>query len=201
EDTGYASYRGMVWERWPMAGMPPTYTSYDDYAAGAKLLVDTGTSADAGQVFWDVRPGTRYQTLEFRIADSCPTVDETVIQAGLARALVQTCLSEISRGSAAREARPELLRAAKWRAARFGLVASLLDPVCAEVLPAHALVERMLEYLRPALQLAGDWDELTCLLDRTRRDGSSAERQRRAHAEAGRLEDVVDLLAKETASL
>ncbi len=200
EDTGYASYRSMIWERWPMAGMPPTFRSFDDYTKRVTALVDTGTIADAGQAFWDVRPGTRYQTVEFRIADSCTTIDEIVVQAGLSRALAQRCLDELERGVSPREVSPELLRAAKWRAARFGLTGSLLDPISAELLPAHSLVDRLFTYVRPALEEAGDWDEMTTLVERMKRLGSSAERQRRVLSEANRLEDVVDLLVKETAT-
>jgi carboxylate-amine ligase len=174
-----------------MAGMPPTFRSYDEYKKRVTALIDTETIADAGQAFWDIRPGTRYQTVEFRIADSCTTVDEIVVQAGLSRALVQTCLNELEHGVINPDAYPELLRAAKWRAARFGLTGSLLDPISAE----------LLKYVRPALEEAGDWGEITTLVERTKRLGSSAERQRRVLSETNRLEDVVDLLVKETATL
>lgn len=199
EDTGYASYRSMIWERWPMAGIPPEFRSFDHYKKRVKLLIDTGTSADAGQVFWDVRPGTRYGTVEFRIADSCATIDETIIQAGLSRALVQKCRNELERGDAFPDIPAELLRAAKWRSARFGLTDSLLDPISAELVPAHSLVEQLFMYVRPPLEEAGDWDEMTKLVERTKYFGSSAERQRRVFSETNRLEDVVDLLVRETA--
>ena len=200
EDTGYASYRSMIWERWPMAGMPPTFQSFDDYQNRVAALIDTGTIVDAGQAFWDIRPGTRYPTVEFRIADSCTTIDEIVVQAGLSRALVQQCLDELERGVASPDIRPELLRAAKWRAARFGLTGSLLDPISAELVPAHSLVDRLFTYVRPALEEAGDWDEMITLAERTQCLGSSAQRQRRVMSETGRLEDVVDHLVKQTAT-
>jgi carboxylate-amine ligase len=201
ENTGYASYRSMIWERWPMAGMPPTFRSFGDYEKRVAALVDTGTMVDTGQAFWDVRPGTRYRTVEFRIADSCTTVDEIVVQAGLSRALAQTCLNELERGVSNPDVHPELLRAAKWRAARFGLTGRLLDPMSAELVPAHSLVDQLLAYVRPALEEAGDWDEVTTLVERMKRLGSSAERQRRVLSETNRLEDVVDLLVKETTTL
>lgn len=201
EDTGYASYRSMVWERWPMAGMPPTFCSYDDYREGVNLLIDTGISADAGQVFWDVRLGTRYETIEFRIADSCTTVDETVVQAGLSRALVQQCLDELERGESFRDVRPELLRAAKWYSARFGLTGNLLDPISAEVLPAHTVIDQLFSYVRIPLEEAGDWNEMTKIVERTKRLGSSSERQRRVFSGTNRLADVVDLLVRETATV
>lgn len=201
EDTGYASYRSMIWERWPMAGIPPEFRSYEHYKKGVKLLIDTGTSADAGQVFWDVRPGTRYETVEFRIADSCATVDEAIIQAGLSRALVQKCLRELERGDPFPDIRVELLHAAKWRSARFGLTDSLLDPISAELVPARSLVEQLLNYVRSPLEEAGDWDEMANLVERTKCFGSSAERQRRVFSATNRLADVVDLLVRETAIL
>jgi carboxylate-amine ligase len=200
EDTGYASYRSMIWERWPTAGIPPTFRSFDHYRQVVKLLIDTGASADAGQVFWDVRPGTKYETVEFRIADSCATIDETIVQAGLSRALVQKCLDELERGDPFPNIRPELLRVAKWHSARFSLTGSLLDPISTELVPAHSLVDRLLEYVRSPLEETGDWDEMTDLVERTKCLGSSAERQRRVLGETNRLEDVVDLLVRETAT-
>jgi glutamate---cysteine ligase / carboxylate-amine ligase len=201
EDTGYASYRTMVWERWPMAGIPPAFRSFDHYKAGVRLFVDTGTIADEGQIYWDIRPGTKYRTVEFRVADSCVTVDEIIVQAGLARALTRKCLSELERGGTSPDIRPELLRAGKWRSARFGLTGSLVDPVSAELVPARSLVDRLLEYVRHPLEEAGDWDEVTKLVERTKCHGTSAERQRRVFSETRRLENVVDLLISETAAL
>lgn len=198
EDTGYASYRSTIWARWPMAGIPPTLSSYADHQARVRRLVDTGTSADAGQVFWDVRPGTRYDTVEFRVADACTTVDEAVLQAGLCRALVHRCLTGIARGEPVPPAHPELLPVAKWRAARYGLTGDLVDPVAAELVPAAVLVRRFLEHVRGPLTDAGDWEEVTGLVDRAFHRGNSAERQRRVLDHHGRLTDVVELLIADT---
>lgn len=200
EDTGYASYRSTIWERWPMGGIPPTFESFDHYTNSMRSLINTGTTADVGQIYWDVRPGTMYHTVEFRIADSCTTIDETIIQAALSRALTQKVLDELAAGDPPTDVRPELLRAAKWRSARFGLTEKLLDPISAELISAQALVDRLLEYVRSSLEEASDWDEVTKLIERTRLLGSSAERQRRKFSETNRLADVVDLLVRETAS-
>ncbi|MFF2959029.1 glutamate--cysteine ligase [Streptomyces sp. NPDC057963] len=198
EATGYASYRSTIWARWPMAGMPPTLSSYADHRDRVRRLISTGTSADAGQVFWDVRPGTRYRTVEFRIADSCTTIDEAVLQAGLSRALVHQCLIEIAQGAPAPEAPSELLHAAKWRAARFGLTEKLVDPVTAELVPAAVLVNRLLDHVRGPLEEAGDWAEVTGLVRGTLHRGNSAGRQQRAFADSGSLADVVKQLVTES---
>ena len=197
--TGYASYRSVVWERWPTAGIPPVFDSYAAYRRTVDSLVESGVAIDAGQAFWDVRPGTTHPTLEFRIADSCTTVDEAIVQAGLCRALVQVTLDELADGRPAVDLGPELLRAAKWRASRYGLEDCLLDPFSGALVRALDLVDHLLAHVRRALEEAGDWDQVSQLVEWVTTGGSSAQRQCTAFAERGSLVDVVDRLADETA--
>jgi carboxylate-amine ligase len=198
DDTGYASYRSIFWERWPTAGMPPRFRSYEHYRRTVELMIGAQVSVDARQVHWDVRPGTSVETVEFRVADSCPTVDETIVQVGLSRALVRTCLDELAHGAPGAQLDPVLLRAAKWRAARYGLGELLLDPLSGDLVRAQALLETLLEHVRPALEEAGDWDAITAIL--TAAGGrTSADRQRAAFARSGRIADVCALLIDETA--
>lgn len=200
DDTGYASYRAIRWNHWPTAGIPEPRRSFAEYEQAIQSLVDTGTIFDGSQIYADVRLGLKQPTLEFRIADACATVDEAVLQAGLCRGLVRVCLDELASGRPLLDIPAALLRAARWRAARSGLDHDLIDARTAEPIPSAAMLDRFLDYLRPALKHSGDWDEVTALAERTQRDGTSAERQRGAFAQAGRLEDVVDLLIAETAS-
>ncbi|MGH8904582.1 MAG: carboxylate-amine ligase [Egibacteraceae bacterium] len=197
-DTGYASYRTILWGGWPTAGMPYPHRSAAEYRDVVQSLIDTGTIVDGGQIYWDIRLGVEHDTVEFRIADACTTVDETVLQAGLCRALVRTCMDEAARGQLLPDVRPELLQAAKWRAARFGLDDDLIDVLAAEAVPAPVLLGRFLGYLRPALEDLGDWGKIEALAEQTQRRGISAQRQRRVFAHAQRLEQVVDLLVTET---
>jgi glutamate---cysteine ligase / carboxylate-amine ligase len=61
------------------------------------------------------------------------------------------------------------------------------------------MLDRLLTYLRNALEELGDWDEIADLVDQTWQRGTSARRQHQVLARTGRLEDVVDALASETA--
>ncbi|MGH8934430.1 MAG: acyl carrier protein [Egibacteraceae bacterium] len=199
-DTGYASYRSVLWGRWPTAGAPDPHRSVAEYHAVTQSLVGAGVILDARQIYWDIRLGLQHDTLEFRIADVCPTIDEAVLQAGLCRALARTCLDEARSERRLPEARPELLRAARWRAARSGLDENLVDVHAGESVPAPVLLDRFLTYLRPTLEDTGDWDEVAALAEQTLRRGNSARRQRQTFARSQRLQDVVDLLVAETAS-
>ena len=95
--------------------------------------------------------------------------------------------------------RPELLRAAKWRAARHGLEADLVDVLAGTARPAAELVEAFLAEVGPALEEAGDLEEVTGLVQATLAGGPGAARQRAAFRRTGRLEDVVDLVVEATA--
>ncbi len=197
-DTGYASYRTTVWWRWPTAHVPASFESLDEYNALVQTLVDTGTVVDEGQIYWDVRLSAKQPTLEFRVAYTCTTVDEVVVHAALCRALATVARDEVLRDRPAPAVRAELLRAAKWRAARFGVSELLLDPARRESVPAATMVDRLLAYVRPVLEDLGEWDEVSQLTQRIVRDGTSADRQRAWLAGNDRIEDVVDLLVRQT---
>ena len=98
-DTGYQSSRHLLWGGFPVAGQPGEFASYAEYAARIEGLIASGAILDAGHVYWDARLGTNYETLEFRIADACTTVDEVVLQVALCRALVSTCSRAVDRES------------------------------------------------------------------------------------------------------
>jgi carboxylate-amine ligase len=198
-DTGYASFRTEVWNRWPMAGMPHPFASRAEYDALVEELMATGSLREPTKLYWDVRPSTHFETLEFRVADVCMGVDEAVMVAGLARGLAVTCHQAAERGEPDPAPRPELLRAAKWRAARHGLGAELLDVPGRRALPAPELVEVFLAAIRPGLEATGDLEEVTELVRATLARGTGADRQRRALQRTGRLEAVVDLVVSETA--
>jgi glutamate---cysteine ligase / carboxylate-amine ligase len=198
-DTGYASFRTEIWRRWPMAGTPHVFGSRAEYDALVEALVASGGITDATKIYWDVRPSARFETLEFRVTDVCMTVDEAVMVAGLARALARTCYAQAERDEPFAHARPELLRAAKWRAARHGLDAELVDPEAGVLVPAREAVEKFLAFLRRSLEEQGEWDEVSSLVRDTLGRGTGASRQRAAYERNGSLEDVVDLIVGQTA--
>ncbi len=194
-DTGYASYRTELWRRWPMAGTPAPFADRADYEALVESLFRTGSIDDHARIYWDVRPSARFPTVEFRVADVGMTVDDTVMTAGLVRALAVTAARD---GLPSKPVRPELIRAATWRAARYGIGADLVDVVAGTAVPARELIGGLLERLRPALAEAGDWDEVSELVGRTLADGTAADRQRRVWAATGKLESVVEFIVEAT---
>lgn len=115
-----------MWSRWPTAGTPHTFSSRADFDNVVSSLQSTGAISDGTKIYWDMRPSARFETIEFRVIDVCMTVDEAVMIAGLARGLARTCYDEAIAGETSPQVRPELLRAANWRAARYGLDGQLI---------------------------------------------------------------------------
>lgn len=195
-DTGYASYRTELWRRWPMAGTPAPFADRAAYDALVDTLCRTGSIDDHARIYWDVRPSAKFPTVEFRVADVGLTVDDTIMVAGLVRALVITAAA--GAGAEPRPVRPELILAATWRAARYGLGGELVDVEAGEAVPAGEMIDRFLDRLRPALGDLGDWDEVSELVARVRACGTGADRQRRVLADTGDRRAVVNFIVEET---
>ena len=196
-DTGYASYRSLIWRRWPTAGALYGFESATDYDQAITDLIRSGVITDSGMIYFDVRPSDHLPTLELRICDSCPRLEDVVLLAGLFRALVISAAAAEYEGQPLAPVRPELLQAATWRAARAGLEGDLVDPMTASPVPAGRLIGQLLADLRPALESTGDWELVCELTTSALARGSSAARQRAARSSGG-LRNVVDTLVAET---
>ncbi|WP_435016886.1 carboxylate-amine ligase [Tundrisphaera sp. TA3] len=199
-DTGYASYRTELFQRFPMTGIPGAFADRAEYDATVQALIDVGAIPEASRIYWDVRPSSHFETIEFRIADVCARVDEAVAIAALCRALARTCLDRAQRGEPAPQVRPELLRAAKWRAARYGLEGDLVDLHSMTSAPARSVVDRLMQFVRPAMEADGEWDEVSATVEEILAKGNGASRQRARFARDEDLNDAVDGLIEETAA-
>ncbi|MET7455804.1 glutamate--cysteine ligase [Streptomyces sp. NPDC005574] len=197
-DTGYASWRTLLWQRWPTAGPVGCYADADEYDKAVRDLVRAGIISDAGMIYYDVRPSAHLRTLELRICDACPRAETVVLIAGLFRALVSDAVERLRKpGAAGCDGHHEWLRGASWRAARSGLEGTLVHPQTRREAPAPQVVAGMLARLRPALEASGDWQTVHALTEAALAEGSAARRMlRTAHDED--LLACVDLLIAET---
>ncbi|PZF95122.1 carboxylate-amine ligase [Micromonospora deserti] len=200
-DTGHASWRSMQLQRWPSIGPTPHFESAADYDRTVADLIAAGVMLDAGMVYWYARPSVTYPTVEIRVGDVCPTVDDTVLVAGLVRALVATMVDQVRVGVLAPRIRGCLVAAAHWRAAHDGLDGDLIDLRAGGARPAWDLVDELLATVTPALVRHGDLHHVRDQLTRLRRDGNGATRQRRVMTETGGdIRAVLDHLTAQTAA-
>jgi glutamate---cysteine ligase / carboxylate-amine ligase len=192
-DTGFASWRSQVWERWPSAGPAEPFESPEEYRRTLEKMVEWGAAADEGMLYLDTRIAKDLPTIEVRVADVCTEVEDAVLIASLARALVETAANE----SDSRAWRSDLLRAASFRASRYGLAGTLVNPHTWELAPAREVFEALRTHVEPALRDAGDWEWTGDAFDRLMAQGTGSARQRSAYEASGSVQGVVkDLIAR-----
>jgi len=183
-DTGYASWRSVQLLRWPTVGPWP-----DDRDRLVPALVAAGEMLDETMAFWYARPSASFPTVEVRVADVCLTAEDTVLVAALVRGLVTAAAADDPPLS------DPLLRAAHGSAARRGLDGDLLDARTGRARPAWDLVGELVDRVTPALRRHGDLGAVLAGLDRVRREGTGAARQRRLLAGHGSLPEVLRRLS------
>ncbi|RYO94062.1 hypothetical protein DL766_004117 [Monosporascus sp. MC13-8B] len=201
DDTGYASMRSIIGARWPSSGSMGPVASAAEYDEMLADLVGSGVIGDKKMAYFDVRPSLSGPTVELRVCDGCPIIDDVVLIAGLFRAMVRAAEQDIKAGVSYEQWPVPLYRAAMWQAARGGLSGNLLDATPHPKPREAALVIRdLVQRLRPQLKELGDWVEVLRLSETAFHRGNSADRQRAAFAEHGNLDDVMQLVIEETHS-
>jgi carboxylate-amine ligase len=200
-DSGYASWRSVLWRRWPAAGAPPFFASPDEYDRAVRMLVDNDVILDQKMIYWDVRPSSQFPTVEVRVADVPATVAETVLLATLIRAAVMTAVNDRDRGDDLGCLPPGALRAAYWKAAHDGLAGRTLDLIHGRgAVPAREQLEALVQRVRPALDALGEYDRVGSELDRIAAEGNGAVRQLRTWRKSGNVMDVIAEAATATLS-
>ncbi|WP_167762245.1 glutamate--cysteine ligase [Blastococcus sp. CT_GayMR20] len=200
-DTGHDSYRTMWWSRWPTTGPPEYLGSAERFQEVVAGLVASGVVADSSHLYWDLRPSSHLPTLEFRLADVCTEVDDVVLHAALVRSLVRVLAGRVEGSHPCPQPRPELLRAARWRAARHGLDGELFDPLQCELVPARVAVRRLLVELQDDLRDHDEWAVVVELVERLFERGTSASRQRRTWLRTGDWREVAARIVREGTAL
>lgn len=195
-DTGFASWRTVVFGRWPVSGPPPAFTDASDYDRRVRALVTGGAIRDVQQIYWQTRLSERYPTVEVRAPDVQLRVEEAVMLTGLIRGLTQTAIWMHQAGEPAPQTLPEIVAAAGWHAARHGLEGSLISVTGAPV-SAREAARALVRHVMPALDEFGDGDEVAGLVEETLREGNGSHRQRQVLAESG-TQGLVRYLAAET---
>jgi carboxylate-amine ligase len=191
EDTGYASFRFVVWHHWPTAGPIEVCGSVDAYRAFERALVDTGAILDTGMLYFDARLSRHHQTVEVRIADVCLHAEDAATIAGLVRALVDQAAADWRSGLTAPAVPAAVIRLASWMAARHGLRGRLVDPATGRPCAAADVIGRLLDTARPALRRHGDEDATAAGIERILARGTGADRQCAVFAATASVRDVV----------
>ena len=189
-NTGLHSHRSKIMEGLPTAGLPTLMRNWSEYVWLVNHMVDTGFINTIREIWWDVRPHHKFGTVEVRICDMPANLTDTLAIAALIQCLVKYLSDEIDQGTYQHDSHPMMVQQNKWRAARFGNRAILVDTYTHQTAPVAQVVDEMVTHLRPtAVELCCE-DYLNHCVDMSR-EPSAAQRQLDILADTGDPREVV----------
>ena len=195
-DTGLASTRSKIFETLPTAGLPYKMENWGQFQRFMRTLIGAGTIRSIREVWWDIRPHPGFGTLELRICDGIPTMEEVCAITALSQSLVVWLAERYNAGLEVPRHQAWTIRDNKWRAARYGLDAEIIRDEEGNLLSLRRSIGDLVETLCPVAERLGCIDELQGINQILER-GTSATRQREEFTKKRDLSAVVDALVKE----
>ena len=204
-ETGFKSYRLTIMGALPRTGLPgPLWSKaeFDQLVADYQRMKLIG---DGSELWWDIRPSVRFPTIELRICDLCPRIDDAMCLAALYGSLIRR-LSRLDReGALPAEPPTEIINENRWLAQRYGVLAFLGDTREGGRKDIEDSAAELVEELAGDARALGCEEELRHALAIIR-EGTGADRQldlfrlRRVEGDtaAQALRAVVDLVIEET---
>ncbi len=159
--TGLHSHRIEVMGASPTGGLPPHLGGWNAYVSMAERLAAAGFIETTKELWWDVRPSERHGTVEVRICDMPPDLPSVL---GLT-ALIQCLVDDLARPGVGGPTPPDqcgqmMVRQNRWRAARYGLGAPLVDLRTGRPSPASDVLKGMVDRLSGTAEVLGCADQL-----------------------------------------
>lgn len=197
EDTGFKSYRSIIFEDLPRTGTPEYFESAADYDHYVETLIKCGCIDEPTKIWWDIRPHPKFPTLEFRVCDCTTKVQEVTAIAALVQALVAKLIQLRKSNLTWRAYRHGFIFENKWRAMKEGVFGKLIDLGEEIERPVPQLMEEMLEFVDDVVDPLNSRKEIEYIRTMMK-NGTSADRQLSCYSKTGKIERIVDMLIEET---
>jgi carboxylate-amine ligase len=185
--THLRSTRTQIFTRmFPRCGVPDAFATWDDYESFVRFLLDTGSIAENTEIWWSVRPHQSFGTVEIRVCDGLPDIDESIAVCALQVALAARFARCFDAGETLPAHPHRDIEENFWRALRWGLSHDLIDLDARRAEPAADRLRALLRGCEPEIDALGLGPYLAPL------DGL-LERGDNASRLSARLEDGEDL--------
>ena len=206
-ESGFKCGRLNIFEALPRTSVPsPLYSraEFDNLIAEYQRMAFIG---DGSEIWWDIRPSHKYPTVELRICDVCPRMEDALCIAAIYACLVRMLLRKHHAGDLPEEPPTEIIAENKWLAQRYGMLAFLGDTRRGGRIDIAEEIEALVEDLGEDARALGCENEIRHSLAIVR-EGASADEQldlyrlRRLEGdtESEALRAVVDLVVQQTAA-
>jgi carboxylate-amine ligase len=155
-DSGLHSARTEIFTRmFPRCGVPDAFDSWQEWEDYVRFLYETGSITEHTQIWWSVRPHLAFPTVEMRICDGQPTLEEAQALAGFIYALTCRIARALDEGESLPDHPHRLIEENFWRAIRYGLSGELIDLSTGDVRPAREHLERLADWVSPVAEELG----------------------------------------------
>jgi len=162
-NTGLQSHRSKIMEGLPTAGLPTLMRNWSEYVWLVNHMIDTGFINTIREIWWDVRPHHNFGTVEVRVCDMPGNLDQALAVAALIQSLVAALSNEIDEGAYQHDCHPMMVRQNKWRAARYGSSAKLVNSNTYAEVPLPDVVNHLINTLSPQAEQLGCLSRLESL--------------------------------------
>lgn len=195
-DTGLASSRVTLFEAIPTGGHPCQMRNWEDFTNLISALKTAKSIKSYKDIWWDLRPSPSFGTLEIRICDGMPTLQENMAIVALIHCLAAFYLDEMKEGRK-REILPDwIVRENKWRASRHGIDADLIISPQGESISFVDYANKLLKKLDKYIVSYGYQDYRAIILN-SLKGYTSYQRQKYVFEKTKDLTSVTKLLINE----
>lgn len=191
-DTGYASNRTMLYQQLPTAGMPYQFENWQQWQDYMRDQSISGVINHTGSMHFDIRPASKWGTIEVRVSDAASNLRELSAVVALTHCLVVHYDRMIDAGEQLPTLQPWHVAENKWRAARYGMDALVIASRETDERWVEDELTDMVEQLTPLACELGCARELELVLEIIER-GAGYERQRTQFETSGDWKSVVDM--------
>ncbi|MDX8407126.1 MAG: YbdK family carboxylate-amine ligase [Mariprofundaceae bacterium] len=174
EDTGLTASRIKVFEGLSQGGMPFYFDDWHDFEHCAGRLLSTGSIDSVRDIWWEMRPHPDFGTLEIRAGDMPIQRQDTAAYIAYVRAEAITAMHAPD----AQKVHPSLIRENRWRACRYGMETTIIDPASESLMPLLDWLQARLEYLARQGADTRELDIVAAQIPRWRKRGGGAQIQR-----------------------
>lgn len=188
-DTGYASNRAMMFQQLPTAGLPFQFDQWADYEKYVEDMLTTGIIDNINEIRWDIRPAPHWGTVEVRVCDGLPTLEEILAVTAFIQCLVDDMSERLDAGETLPTMPDWFHNENKWRAARYGMDAIIIENAAADERLVTECLADEIERLSPVAERLGCVDELhsiTSIIER----GVPYQRLQKVFGTTGSLTEV-----------
>jgi len=154
-DTGLSCYRLSVFDNLPRTGLPPRMESWGEFERSIEALVDLGVIEDSSKVWWDLRPSSRFPTIESRICDVAPRMETALTLAALSQSLTRMLWRLAMKNQRWRIYDNFLIAENRWRAQRYGVSEGLIDLGAREIVPFPKLIDELVTLVEEDAEALG----------------------------------------------